>query len=97
MLLLTPGREQQFYLELINQCPLLDPPTKTELKNYALRRLGFPAIDINVCDEQLDDLIEEAVDYFQEFAYNGSYKAFIKIEVTDAIKLLPKLQCDGCY
>ena len=38
------------------------PASKTELKNYALRRLGFPAIDINVCDEQLDDLIEEAID-----------------------------------
>jgi hypothetical protein len=66
------------------------PASKTELKNYALRRLGFPAIDINVCDEQLDDLIEEAVDYFQEYAYNGSYKAFIKIEVTDAIKTATK-------
>jgi hypothetical protein len=66
------------------------PASKTELKNYALRRLGFPAIDINVCDEQLDDLIEEAIDYYQEFAYNGSYKAFIKIEVTDAIKTATK-------
>ena len=62
------------------------PASKTELKNYALRRLGYPAIDINVCDEQLDDLIEEAIDYYQEFHYNGSYKSFIKIEVTDAIK-----------
>ena len=35
------------------------PATKAELKLYALRRLGYPAIDINVCDEQLDDLIEE--------------------------------------
>ena len=51
------------------------PATKTELKNYALRRLGYPAIDINVaCDEQLDDLIEEAIDYYQEYHYNGSYK-----------------------
>lgn len=66
------------------------PASKTELKNYALRRLGYPAIDINVCDEQLDDLIEEAIDYFQEFAYNGNYKAFIKIEVTDAIKTAAK-------
>ena len=62
------------------------PATKTELKNYALRRLGFPAIDINVCDEQLDDLIEEAIDYYQEFHFNGSYTAFVRIEVTDAIK-----------
>ena len=62
------------------------PASKTELKNYALRRLGFPAIDINVCDEQLDDLIEEAIDYYQEYHYNGSYQSLMKIEVTDAIK-----------
>jgi len=62
------------------------PATKTELRDYALRRLGYPTIDINVATEQLDDLIEEAIDYYQEYHYNGSYKAFIKIEVTDAIK-----------
>ena len=62
------------------------PATKTELKNYALRRLGYPTIDVNVASEQLDDLIEEAIDYYQEYHYNGSYKAFMRIEVTDAIK-----------
>ena len=67
------------------------PASKTELKNYALRRLGYPTIDINVATEQLDDLIEEAIDYYQEYHYNGSYKSFMRIEVTDAIKLLHKL------
>ena len=62
------------------------PASKTELKNYALRRLGYPTIDINVATEQLDDLIEEAIDYYQEYHYSGSYKAFLRIEVTDAIK-----------
>ena len=62
------------------------PATKTELRDYALRRLGYPTIDINVATEQLDDLIEEAIDYYQEYHYNGSYKAFMRIEVTDAIK-----------
>ena len=62
------------------------PASKTELKNYALRRLGYPTIDINVATEQLDDLVEEAIDFYQEYHYNGSYKTFMKIEVTDAIK-----------
>ena len=61
------------------------PATKTELRDYALRRLGYPTIDINVATAQLDDLIEEAIDYYQEYHYNGSYKSWIKIEVTDAI------------
>tara|TARA_B100001564_G_scaffold279789_1_gene242041 strand:+ start:1056 stop:1862 length:807 start_codon:yes stop_codon:yes gene_type:complete len=62
------------------------PATKTELRDYALRRLGYPTIDINVATEQLDDLIEEAIDYYQEYHYDGSYKSFMFIEVTDAIK-----------
>ena len=70
------------------------PATKTELKNYALRRLGYPAIDINVCDEQLDDLVEEAIDYWQEYHYDGSQKQLIKIEVTEAIKTAAKGSTD---
>ena len=66
------------------------PANKTELRDYALRRLGFPTIDINVAQTQLDDLIEEAIDYYQEYHYNGSYKSLIKIEVTDAIKTAAK-------
>ena len=62
------------------------PASKTELKDYALRRLGYPTIDINVATEQLDDLVDEAIDFYQEYHYNGSYKTFMKIEVTDAIK-----------
>ena len=61
------------------------PATKTELRDYALRRLGYPTIDINVATEQLDDLVEEAIDYYQEYHYNGSYKAFLRIEMTQAI------------
>ena len=52
--------------------------------------MGYPTIDINVATSQLDDLIEEAIDYYQEYHYNGSYKAFIKIEVTEAIKTAAK-------
>lgn len=37
------------------------PATRAEFKAWCLRRLGYPAIDVNVCDEQLDDLIDEAV------------------------------------
>ena len=61
------------------------PASKTEIKNYALRRLGYPTVDINVATEQLDDLIEEAIDYYQEYHYNGSYKTFMRVEVTEAM------------
>ena len=66
------------------------PASKTELKDYALRRLGFPTIDINVATEQLDDLVEESVDHWQEYHYDGSRKQLVKIEVTEAIKTTKK-------
>lgn len=62
------------------------PATFAELKAYALRRLGYPAIDINVCDEQLDDLIYEALQIFQEMHYEGQMHTFIKIQVTQPMK-----------
>ena len=62
------------------------PATRAELKAYALRRLGYPAVDVNVCDEQLEDLLDEAISHYQEFHYEGSYRTLIKIEVTSAMK-----------
>jgi uncharacterized protein YggL (DUF469 family) len=64
------------------------PATRAEFKAWCLRRLGYPAVDVNVCDEQLDDLIDEAISHFQEFHYEGSYRSLIKIEVTDNMKTL---------
>lgn len=62
------------------------PATKEELKAYCLRRLGYPAIDINVCDEQLDDLVQEGIQVWQEFSYEASYQALIRIQVTEQMK-----------
>lgn len=62
------------------------PATRAELKAYCLRRLGYPAIDINVCDEQLDDLIDKALSYYRDFHYEGTYRTLIRIEVTDEIR-----------
>ena len=43
------------------------PNTKATLKEYCLRSLGKPVIDINVDDEQVDDRIDEAVQYFCQY------------------------------
>lgn len=62
------------------------PASKAELKAFCLRRLGYPAVDINICDEQLDDLVDSAVSYYQDFHYEGQYNTLIKIEITQEIK-----------
>ena len=38
--------------------------TREQLKDYALRKLGYPVLEINVDDDQIDDLIDDAVQYF---------------------------------
>jgi nitrogen regulatory protein PII len=60
------------------------PTTKTTFKNYCLRSLGQPVIEINVDDDQLDDRVEEALQYFQEMHYNGVERVFLKHVMTAA-------------
>ena len=43
---------------------MADPSTKATLKSYCLRALGFGVIDINVSDYQIDDRLEEELQYF---------------------------------
>ena len=45
--------------------------SRQQLKQYALRALGHPVIQINVADEQLEDRIDEAIEYFHLYHYDG--------------------------
>ena len=47
------------------------PTTKATLKSYCLRALGFGVIDINVSDDQADDRLDEALQYFAQYHYDG--------------------------
>ena len=53
------------------------PASTAELKEYALRKLGKPVVEVNLADEQLDDLIEESIQYFQEYHFDGTQLDFI--------------------
>ena len=58
------------------------PATETELKEYCLRRLGKPVIDVNLSDEQQDDLFDEALQIFQSYHYDGSTQKYLPKEIT---------------
>ena len=60
------------------------PNTKATLKEYCLRALGKPVIDINVDDDQVDDRIDEAVQYFCQYHTDGVERMYLKYEVTEA-------------
>ena len=60
------------------------PTTRQELKDYAYRQLGAPVLEINVDDDQADDLLDDAIQYFNERHYNGVEKMYLKHELTQA-------------
>jgi len=63
------------------------PTTRQELKDYALRQLGYPVLEINVADEQVDDALDDALQLFQERHFDGVERLYLKYKVTaDDIK-----------
>ena len=60
------------------------PSTKATLKEYCLRALGKPVIDINVDEDQIDDRIDEAVQYFAQYHVDGVERMYLKYLVTAA-------------
>ncbi len=58
------------------------PTTKAEFKEYCLRKLGKPVIEINVDDDQVDDRIDEAIRYWYDYHFDGSDRIYYKHQVT---------------
>ncbi len=60
------------------------PSSRSNLKEYALRALGKPVIEINADDDQLEDRIDEALQYFAQYHYDGIKRAYLKYQLTQA-------------
>ena len=58
------------------------PNSRSTLKEYCLRNLGKPVIDINVDDDQVEDRIDEALQYFSQYHYDGIERMYLKYKVT---------------
>lgn len=58
------------------------PTTRAQFKDYCLRRLGFPVIEINVDDDQVDDRIDDALAFFNDYHFDGTEKIFMKHRIT---------------
>jgi len=58
------------------------PTTRTELKDYCLRQLGAPVLEINVADEQVDDLLDDALQLFHERHFDGVERMYLKHQLT---------------
>ena len=60
------------------------PTSKSTFKSYCLRALGDGVIDINVSDDQADDRIDEALQFFAQYHYDGIEKMYLKHLITSA-------------
>ena len=58
------------------------PTTRAEFKQYCLRKLGAPVIEINVDDDQLEDRIDEALRYYWDYHFDGSQMVYYKHQIT---------------
>lgn len=58
------------------------PSSRAELKEYCLRKLGKPVIEINVDDDQVDDRIDDALSYFEDYHFDGTEKIYMKHQIT---------------
>jgi len=61
---------------------MAQPTTREEFKEYILRKLGAPVIEINVSEEQVEDRVDEAVSFWRDYHYNGSQLVYLKHAIT---------------
>ena len=66
---------------------MANPTTRETLKQYALRALGKPVIEINVDDDQLEDRLDEALQYYSQYHYDGIRRTYLKYKLTAADKI----------
>jgi len=62
---------------------MAQPSSRQGLIDYAKRKLGAPVLEINVADEQADDIIDDAIQFFQERHFDGVYPALFKYKITE--------------
>jgi len=59
------------------------PTTRSEFKEYCLRKLGKPVIEINVDDDQVEDRIDESIRYYWDYHFDGTEKVYYKHLITN--------------
>jgi hypothetical protein len=65
---------------------MAQPSSRAELKEYCLKQLGKPVLEINVDDDQIDNLIDDAIQYYHERHFDGIDRVFLKHKLTPAVK-----------
>jgi len=59
------------------------PTSRQGLIDYCLRQLGAPVLEVNVAPEQIEDLVDDAIQYFNERHYDGVTQVYLKYQITE--------------
>ena len=58
------------------------PASRSQFIDYCKRQLGAPVLEINVADEQIEDIVDDAIQYFQERHFDGVAQTYLKYKIT---------------
>ena len=61
---------------------MAQPSSRADLINYCKRQLGAPVLEINIADEQVEDIIDDALQYFHERHFDGVIQTYLKYKIT---------------
>ena len=64
----------------------MQPASRNEFREYCLRKLGKPVIDINVSEDQVEDRIDEALSYWSDYHFDGTEKMYIRRQLSQEDK-----------
>ena len=57
--------------------------SRAEFKEYCLRKLGSPVIQINVADEQVEDRVDDALEFYRDYHFDAAEDVFLKHQITE--------------
>lgn len=63
---------------------MASPNSRTTLIDHCKRRLGYPVIEVNVDFDQIEDCVDDAIQFFQEYHSDATYKTYLKHVITDS-------------
>lgn len=66
---------------------MAQPTDRRSFKEWCLRKLGKPVIEINVDQDQVDDRVDEALSYYWDYHFDGAEKMFLKHQITEEDKV----------
>ena len=61
---------------------MTQPTTRTTFKDYCKRKLGWPVVELNLADDQVEDCIDDSLQFYQEYHYDATENTFLKHQIS---------------